>query len=222
MYDYMADTMVWIKDRSLVYRWTNKTFLLNFSFSDDAQVVGKTDHDFVSVYLADLYQADDALVLSGGTIMARVEPVDTYEALPRWNQTWKRPLRNSQKKIIGTMGLSRPLPETDTPEFPFPELVPVLEHMRVYCAQSITNGELADLANLSVRAFERKFKRHIQMTPNQFLNRLRITRAAADLFNTSDSIKEIAIQHGFSDQSHLTREMRKHFGKTPNAYRKSP
>ena len=153
--------------------------------------------------------------------MARAEPVGSLEALPYWNETWKRPLRNRQQQVVGTLGLSRRLPATDSPDFPFPELVPVLEHMREYCAKNITNSELANLADLSVRAFERKFKRHLQLTPNQFLNRLRITRAAADLCNTFDPIQEVAYRHGFSDQSHLTREFKKHFGKTPNAYRKS-
>jgi len=117
------------------------------------------------------------------------------------------------------MGLSRRLPNTTAPDFPFPDLVPVLEHMRMYYTTNILNSELADLSNLSVRAFERRFKKHIQMTPNQFLSRLRITRVAADLCNTDDWIIEIAHRHGFSDQSHLTREFQKHFGSPPHAYR---
>jgi transcriptional regulator GlxA family with amidase domain len=55
---------------------------------------------------------------------------------------------------------------------------------------------LAGLVDLSIRAFEREFKRHMQMTPRQFLNRLRITRAAADLCHSPCSIKEIAHRHG--------------------------
>ena len=219
MYDVLQDTMVWIKDRQLRYQWANLTFLLNFSFSDRSDIVGKTDHDFTPVYLADLYQADDAQVLAGTNVVARVEPVVSIEALPCWNQTWKRPLHGVDGEIIGALGLSRRLPSTDAPDFPFPDLIPILDHMRQYCGESITNTELADLANLSVGAFERKFKRHIKMTPTQFLGRLRITRAAADLCNTSDSIVAVADRHGFSDQSHLTREFRKHFGSTPGAYR---
>ena len=221
MFNFVSDAMAWIKDREYRYRWANRTLLLSFSFFDESQILGKTDHDFNPSYLADLYQADDSRVLRGETIVARVEPVGTCEALPCWNQTWKLPLRNSRGQIIGTFGLSRPLPSTDSPSFPFPDLVPVLNHMRACCGRRITNGDLAGLVDLSIRAFEREFKRHMQMTPRQFLNRLRITRAAADLCHTPCSIKEIARRHGFSDQSHLTREFRKHFGTTPMSYRKS-
>lgn len=221
MYNFISDAMVWIKDREFRYRWANRAFLLNFSMADKSDIVDKTDHEFAPAYLADLYHADDSRVLAGATIVARIEPVGTLEALPRWNQTWKRPLRNKAGEIIGALGLSRHLPETDAPDFPIPELVPVLNHMRAYCDQPITNGDLAGLANLSVSAFERAFKRYMQLTPNQFLNRIRITRAAADLCNTFNSIQEIAYRHGFSDQSHLTREFKKHFGKTPKEYRKA-
>lgn len=221
MYEFLGETRVWIKDQDLRYRWANAMFLLNHSLPKLSQLVGRTDYELSPVYLVDLYQADDAKVLSGAAIIARVEPVGTYEALPSWNQTWKLPLRNRKGKIAGTLGLSRQLPATDAPDFPFPDLVPVLDHMRKYCAETISVVELAKLADLSVSALERKFKRHIQMTPIQFLSRLRIMRAAADLCNTFDPIHEITYRHGFSDQSHFTREFRKHFGKTPSTYRKS-
>tara|TARA_R110002049_G_scaffold72490_6_gene187384 strand:+ start:67119 stop:67877 length:759 start_codon:yes stop_codon:yes gene_type:complete len=218
-YDLLGDTAAWVKDTQFQYRWANRTFLLNHSLSDLSELVGKTDQEISPAYLADLYQSDDASVLNGQTIVARVEPVGTYEAMPRWNQTWKRPLHDGKGNVVAAFGLSRQLPETNAPEFPFSDLVPVLNHMRTHTARQVTNRELAQLAHLSVRAFERKFKRHIKMTPAQFIGRLRITRAAADLCDTTDAINEIAYRHGFSDQSHLTREFRKHFGKTPKSYR---
>jgi AraC-like DNA-binding protein len=221
MYNFVSDALVWIKDREFRYRWANRAFLLNFALANELEIFGKTDYDFAPAYLADLYHADDSRVLAGATILARVEPVGTLEALPRWNQTWKRPLRNNAGEIIGAFGLSRQLPAADAPDFPIPELVPVLNYMSAYCDQPITNSDLAELAHLSVSAFERAFKRHMQMTPNQFLNRMRITRAADDLCNTLNAIQEIAYRHGFSDQSHLTREFKKHFGKTPSEYRKA-
>jgi len=110
MFNFVSDAMAWIKDREFRYRWANRTLLLNFSFSDESQILGRTDHDFNPPYLADLYQADDSRVLSGKTLVARVEPVGTCEALSRGNETWKLPLHNTWGEIIGTFGLSRPLP----------------------------------------------------------------------------------------------------------------
>ena len=221
MFNFVSNAVAWIKDDAFKYRWANHAFLLTFSCADESEIIGKTDYDFVPVYLADLYQADDSRVLKGETIVARVEPVSTYHRLPCWSQTWKVPLRDAQGKIFATFGLSRPLPDTDSPEFPFPGLARVLVYLREHCHQNITNRDLADLAGLSVRALERKFKRHMQLTPTQFLGRLRVTLAAADLCHTSYSIVSIASRHGFSDQSHLTRLFRKHFGTTPKAYRKA-
>jgi len=131
MYDFETDAMVWIKDRELRYRWANRTFLLNFSFPNISHLFGKTDREFTPAFLADLYCNDDRKVLAGSTIVARVEPVGTLEAIASWNQTWKRPICNKRGKILGAMGLSRRLPNTTAPDFPFPDLLPVLEHIRL-------------------------------------------------------------------------------------------
>jgi AraC-like DNA-binding protein len=43
--------------------------------------------------------------------------------------------------------------------------------------------------------------------------------ASRALVFTRQSMAEVALGCGFSDQSHFTREFRRHFGRTPRDYR---
>jgi AraC family transcriptional regulator len=53
----------------------------------------------------------------------------------------------------------------------------------------------------------RMFKRHLGVTVSQYLRELRLQRAARALLESRESLAELAGDHGFADQSHLTREL---------------
>ena len=52
----------------------------------------------------------------------------------------------------------------------------------------------------------RMFKRHLGVTVSQYLRELRLRRAARALLEGRESLAALADDHGFADQSHLTRE----------------
>ena len=54
MFNFVSDAIAWIKDREFQYCWMNHALLLKSPFIDESQILGKTDHDFVPAYLADL------------------------------------------------------------------------------------------------------------------------------------------------------------------------
>ncbi len=72
---------------------------------------------------------------------------------------------------------------------------------------------------MSVRAFERKFRGSFHLTPQKYLRKLQMRMASRLLVYTGQSLAEVALGCGFSDQSHFTREFRRHFGRTPRDYR---
>ena len=51
MFNFVSDAVAWIKDGEFKYRWANHALLLTFSFVDESEIIGKTDYDFVPVYL---------------------------------------------------------------------------------------------------------------------------------------------------------------------------
>jgi transcriptional regulator GlxA family with amidase domain len=95
----------------------------------------------------------------------------------------------------------------------------VLAYMRDNYRAPITNLELARLAHMSVRAFERKFRGSFHLTPQKYLRKLQMRMASRALVYSTESLAKVALSCGFADQSHFTREFRRHFGRTPRDYR---
>lgn len=79
---------------------------------------------------------------------------------------------------------------------------------------------LADEAGVHPDYLGRAFRRHYDCTPGQFTRRIRAESAAEAIVGTDRSFSEVA-SLGFSDQSHLCREIKRHFGATPTELRDS-
>ena len=79
--------------------------------------------------------------------------------------------------------------------------------------------ELAALAGLSRFQFARAFRASVGSSPHRFVMARRIERARAMLDHTDRALHEIAAATGFSDQSHLTREIKRRYGLPPGALR---
>ena len=73
----------------------------------------------------------------------------------------------------------------------------------------------ANELGISVRSLQRIVKSGTQRSPHFWFSLARIRRAGR-LLNHYDSLSEAAFVSGFSDQAHMTREMKKWFNTTPN------
>lgn len=65
----------------------------------------------------------------------------------------------------------------------------------------------------------RGFRRHLGMTPGEYLREVRVEAALRLLAETRVPISVVARRAGFYDQSHLTRVVRQRTGMTPGRYR---
>lgn len=96
---------------------------------------------------------------------------------------------------------------------------------RTHSQLSDNAGEVPALATLAREAgvhpayLGRAFRAHYGCSIGAFVRQLRLQAAALQLATTDVSIAGIASAHGFVDQSHFTRQFRRHLGLTPRAYR---
>lgn len=81
-------------------------------------------------------------------------------------------------------------------------------------------SELADLVQVSPEHLVREFKKAFNVTIGDYMRTVRINKACEMLKNTKKELAEIAIDAGFTDQSHFTRVFKKIIGTTPQVYRK--
>ena len=81
-------------------------------------------------------------------------------------------------------------------------------------------NRLAEHCGLSRAHFFALFHRCTGVTPNVYLNVLRMERAIGDLSSRKSSLTDISYDLGFSAPAHFTRFFRQHLGITPSEYRR--
>jgi AraC family transcriptional regulator len=99
-----------------------------------------------------------------------------------------------------------------------PWLREVHELVRESAPQRYTLGELAERAGVHPVHLARSFKRVYGQTVCQYGRAVRVEWAAKQLL-AGEAIGRVALDAGFADQSHFTREFRRHTGVTPARYR---
>ena len=88
-------------------------------------------------------------------------------------------------------------------------------------AETPSVTDLAMLAGVHASHLLRTFRRHHGMTVATYVRRRRIERARVEVAKGARPLSMIALDAGFSDQSHFTRVFRKTFGETPARYSKT-
>lgn len=220
MFDFVAEVLFWVKNRDGLYCWVNIPFLLNYALDRREDIVGKTDFNLSPAHIAAQFRADDDLVFAGQSVVNRIELVGRFDHTARWCATSKLPLRDTHGRVIGAAGLTRPLKSGGEDWLGMP-LGKVACHISEHFHEPLDNVALARLAGLSERTFERQFRAHYGLTPQQYVRRLRVRIACHALVHGDLPIGQIAMEHGFADQSHFTREFRELLGATPGDYRKN-
>lgn len=94
----------------------------------------------------------------------------------------------------------------------------IREYIRKNLASNIGLAELADQVNLSPHYFSMLFKHAFGVAPHGYVLQERIHEAQKKLAVGRTSISELALDLGFSDQSHFSRAFRKVTGMTPKRY----
>ena len=89
-----------------------------------------------------------------------------------------------------------------------------------YC-EKILLKDIADAINYSPYYFQRKFTEIMKISPNDYVNNLRIDQAKKLLINSNMSVAEISYACGFPSQSYFCFLFKKQLQVTPSDFRKS-
>lgn len=119
--------------------------------------------------------------------------------------------------LIRTSSSRRELSGGQLRDFYIQEAVNFMEHNY---AQEVTVEQLAEVCGLNRSYFSKIFRDAMGCPPQEFLIRLRLSKAADQLKGTDNSIGSIATQCGYSNQLHFTRAFHKRYGLSPREWRK--
>jgi AraC family transcriptional regulator len=92
--------------------------------------------------------------------------------------------------------------------------------LRAGLASGVRLDDVARKCHMSVSQFGRTFKKTTGLTPHRWLVQLRVERARDLLLRSRLPLAEIALDCGFSEQSHFTRTFTRLVGISPGEWRR--
>ncbi|GKX29297.1 transcriptional regulator [Vallitalea longa] len=102
----------------------------------------------------------------------------------------------------------------------YEKLKPTIDFINNNYTESISLEEIAEQVYLNPTYFLRLFKKNFNITPRQYILKLRLDEACSLLKGTELSIKEISDKLGFCNQFYFTKSFKKKLSVTPSEYRK--
>jgi AraC family transcriptional regulator len=99
------------------------------------------------------------------------------------------------------------------------QLRQAIDYIHSHLDRDLSLAELASVINISPTYFANLFKQAMGISPHQYVIQQRVEQAKLMLSKTDLAIADIALQVGFSSQSHLTQQFKRITGITPKQVR---
>ncbi|WP_317112202.1 AraC family transcriptional regulator [Chroococcidiopsis sp. SAG 2025] len=99
------------------------------------------------------------------------------------------------------------------------QLQQAIDYIHTHLSRDLSLAELANVVNITPTYFANLFKQAIGISPHQYVIQQRVEQAKVMLSKTDLAIADIALQVGFSSQSHLTQQFKRITGMTPKQVR---
>ena len=220
LFEHLPEVYHFVKDRKSRFVKVNEALWRLRGYSSEAEMIGLSDREIHPQHLADRYIDEDRRVMGSGLPLPnQIWLVPGEGKKLKWFLSTKIPLFGPGGRVVGVAGVMRDLEKAESLIRPYREMDEVVNHVLRRYAGPIEVAELAALAHLSVSQLDRRFKRLYQMSPIQYVLRVRINAACVALTGSDRNVAEIAQACGFYDQSYFAKQFRKQLGETPTGYR---
>lgn len=219
--EHVPGVFYFVKDVQGRFMAANTATCIRCGAKGEGELIGATDADFLPPEIAKAYREDDQKVMrSGRPLVNRLELFYDEQQRLDWFVTTKLPLRDRRGKVIGVIGVAR-RDEKRMLQHDVLEVSAAVKFARDNRHRVSTAADLAKAVGVSERQLYRNLRAALGVSPYALLLRTRIQSAAEELTQTSLPIIEVALRHGFCDQSAFTQQFRKRIAQTPRRFRLS-
>lgn len=219
LWDLLDDVSYWVKDLEGRFVWVNLTLARQAQASREA-ILGTLDSDWFFNELASVYMRDDASLLrEQKPIVNKPELVMSTDGEVVWHATSKYPHFDAKGRLAGTYGMSRPMESMGALLPEYADLSSIVSFARRNISRGITVEALANEAHMSLSTLERTVRRHLRITPQDLLQRIRMNRARHLLTTSNLKVGEIALECGYESFSAFSRAFRKAYACAPGVMR---
>jgi len=220
LFEMLPNVYFFVKDAEGRFVCMNPALLQAIGFKHETDVLGLTDADFFSPFLAHGYREEDRWIIAHNrAVTDKVWFVPNGNGVLTCYLCSKVPLHDESGRVIGIAGVMRDARSAGSTIGPYEALKPAMEYLNNHFTERITIETVAAQVHLSTSQFQRRFRALFQTSPVQYLLQLRIDSACQQLQRTDASLGSIAMENGFYDQSAFCRQFQKRVGLTPRQYR---
>jgi len=124
-------------------------------------------------------------------------------------------------RLVESLGGHAPDWHEDLGVFPLPAMNRIVQYIDAHLHHHISLEQIASLVGHSPSHCARKFRHTEGLSLGRFVNRRRLAKALVVLRRDSTPLSQVALDLGFSSQSHFTRLFSTLVGITPSKYRKT-
>ena len=160
LFDYLPEIYFWVKNTKGQFVMLNQADVQKCGGQTEKDIIGKTDFNFFPRELSENFIKDDQKVVkTGKRIINRIELVPNDDGTISWYSTNKVPLYSRGGTVIGVAGTTRNLKVASSLLQPYSEMSEIIDFISKHYMNPIEVKTLAEMANLSISQFERKFKK---------------------------------------------------------------
>jgi AraC-like DNA-binding protein len=219
LFDHLPGVFFLAKDAEGRFIAANNATMQRLGAIDPSKFIGTTDEDYVPDELVKSFRDDDRQVIkTGKPLLNRLEAWLGEQRELQWFLTTKLPIKGRNGRNIGVMAVIRRY-EADRTQHSIKEAADAVAYLKANPQRLLTTAALAKAVGTSERNLHRKIQLAMGLTPYELMLRIRIQASAQKLVSTSDTLSEVALSHGFCDQSAFTKHFRQRTGMTPRQFR---
>lgn len=219
LFESLPHVMFSLKGIDGRYLAANQAFAERASCKSPAGVRGKRAADLFAPELAISYEAQDAALLrSGRPVLRQLELITRPNGKHGWYVT-------NKTLIFGADGVPTAIAAASVDEWVpanrsgMPNLEGVVAQIHEHFAEPLSVKVLAQKANMTPELLGRRMRRHLGVSPQQLIVRVRVEEAIHRIVYSNDHLAEVAATCGFFDQASMTRQVKHLLGVSPGILR---
>lgn len=222
LFDFLPGVYLYVKDTEGRFVAMNEALFRMRGASQEHELLGKTDVELHPTYWGRRYQEEDRRVMaSGKEIPHQVWLVPDADGNLASFVSSKVPLHDARGQCIGVAGVMYRLEAHAASAQRHGRLEAATRLIAQRYDGPLEVRELAAAAGLSPSQLNRRFQATYQLSPSQYLQRIRVHEASRLLAESDVRVGEVAQRTGFYDQAHLSRTFRKLMGMSPRRFRQA-
>ncbi|WP_172682520.1 helix-turn-helix domain-containing protein [Verrucomicrobium spinosum] len=215
----MSDASYFVKDSRGRFMAAGGGLLQHLGVKGEEDLLSSTDFAFFPPHLAHAMRMDDLRVMQTRQPMVdRLELLHSNRGTKRWHLTTKLPLIGPDGTPMGIMGVVRPCNDASDPAVP-QQVRKAVAYIHDHFSESLSTAFMAKKVHASARHLNRLFHNAFGMGVQDFILRTRVAAVCQCLLCSNKPVADIAYEHGFYDQSAMSRYFRQYTGESPHTWR---